>query len=713
MHNFLPELIRFNVPFIIVLVLVSLAALAAWWLYRRVAPPLTKASQYVLLILRATILFLVLLLFFTPRFIITFQVEKQPGFGIFTDNSASMAVRDNDRPRWQETIAARQQVQAMLPPSARLGHFTFNSGVEEHEADAGMDVSGFATNFSALLDAIRKENFDKVIIISDGNHTEGSYPLTDRWPSMTTLYTVGIGNIETGIDVSIDNVRYPALNYVNKKSDIEVQISSRGLPKNERLQMRLFLDKRLITAQFVELEAGSYQHSVFFEYIPGRTGLNRLRVEIDSLGGEKNWDNNSYTFVQNILKSKIKVGLISGLPSYDSKFLNLLLSRNEDVELFTFTETPRQRAFEGSDNRHIDSLEVIILCGFPGPYSQQNQINRLMNVLKTGNSSTMIFLTRHTDINKLQAFRDYLPFESVIRNRDALPVAVSNPAEMSVNPILFLFDRQEILRRYWGKLPPVDVYFSVSRPKANSRILLNAAGDSETIPLLTLADNPLQRMVLFNGEGFWKWYFLLQNDAEIVDGYAILLNHLVRWGSDQSKIKAVALESRQTTTTPGSEINIRAALFDANYQPLKDGQLVVQALWNDQEFTLPVIPDSAGNFQINFLPPGEGKFVITARGFKDGIEIGSDRLEIEVIPTDKEFIRVSQNRDFLNRLAVMSNGRYVDAADLDTLRQFLAVESELTFLERIFDIWYKPFLLILILLLITMEWILRKRYNLV
>jgi len=325
----------------------------------------------------------------------------------------------------------------------------------------------------------------------------------------------------------------------------------------------------------------------------------------------------------------------------------------------------------------------------------------------------MIFLTKHTDINKLQAFRDYLPFESVIRNRNALPVTVANPAEMSVNPILFLFDRQETLRRYWTKLPPVDVYFSLSRPKANSSVLLSDAGDSKTIPLLTLADKPRQRMVLFNGEGFWKWYFLLQNEDALLDGYAVLLNHLVRWGSDQSKIKTVALESRQTTTTPGNEINIRATLFDANYQPLKDGQLVVQALWNDQEFTLPVIPDSAGNFQINFLPPGEGKFVITARGFKDGIEMGSDRLEIEVIPTDKEFIRVSQNRDFLNRLALMGNGLYVDVADLDTLSQFLNVESELTFLERIFDIWYKPFLLIFILLLITMEWILRKRYNLV
>lgn len=713
MQQLFPELIRFNVPFIIILVLVFLASVASWWLYRRLNPPLARGSQYMLLSLRAMILFLVLLLFFSPRFIITFQSEKRPYLGIFTDNSASMAVRDNDRPRWQETMAVRQQFQEMLPSSARIRHFTFNSSVNEHKANAELEVSEYATNFTVLLETIRKENFDKVIIISDGNHTEGSYPLTDRWPSMTNLYTVGIGNIETGIDVSIDNVRYESLNYVKKKSDIEVQISSRGLPKKERLQMRLFLDKRLINAQFVELEAGSYQYRVFFEYTPERIGLHRLRVEIDSLAGEKNWENNSYTFVQNILKSKIKVGLISGLPSYDSKFLNFLLSRNEDIELLTFTETPRQRAFDGSDDRHIDSLEVVILCGYPGSFSQPDQMNRLVNVLKTGNSSALIFLTKHTDISKLQTFRDYLPFERVVRNRDVLAVAVSNPAEMSVNPILFLFDRQENLRRYWNKLPPVDVHFSLSQPKTNTRTLLSAAGDSEPIPLLALADKPRQRMVLFNGEGFWKWYFLLQNEEELVDGYAILLNHLVRWGSDQSKIKPVALESRQATTTPGNEITIRATLFDANYQPLKDGQLVVQALWNEQEFTLQALPDSAGNFQINFLPPGEGKFVITARGFKDGIEIGSDRLEIEVIPTDKEFIRVSQNRDFLNRLAVMSNGLYVDAADLDSLRRFLSLEPEPMFLERIFDIWYKPFLLILILVLITMEWILRKRNNLV
>jgi hypothetical protein len=141
--------------------------------------------------------------------------------------------------------------------------------------------------------------------------------------------------------------------------------------------------------------------------------------------------------------------------------------------------------------------------------------------------------------------------------------------------------------------------------------------------------------------------------------------------------------------------------------------VTLEAEWEEQRFQLDVRSDSAGNYSAEFWPPGTGSFTIEGRGSRNGMLFGSDQLKIEVIPFDNEFVRLGQDTDFLIRLANRYNGTHVNHDNINPLVEAVSDKSRFVTEEQEIEIWYRPAMLFLILILITLEWIIRKRSGLV
>lgn len=712
MQELIPQWIRLNIPFIVILLIAGLSVFGAVWLYRRTTPELTANSKYLLGGIRALILFLVLFLFFTPRLNVSFQTEKEPYIGLFIDNSKSMSYEENGQSRWNTTIQTLEHILSMMPENARVKRFKFNRKVEPI-LDDSVAVSAFTTNFEEVIKEIKKENFDKAFVISDGNHNEGTYPISEEWASPTQIYSIGIGYLGKMVDLSINNVVFDPVVYLNKENRIELQIESANVTEKRVLQARLYAENQLIASRKFETATGNFQQSLFFKYSPAKTGLQKLRLEIDKIEGENNTNNNRYIIVQNVLPSRIRVGIMASVPSFETKFLKLVVSQVQEMEAYHYIEMSNGQFYETPDVSFLDSLDALILCGYPGLNTTTNNLNKVKLLLEKQQVSLLLFLNKQTALNKLEQLLKFLPFQQLLQKNHVNQVMIENPLAQSIDPILYLFSGHELNNRFWAKLPPLELFFRTAQMKPNTNTLISGRLAKESFPIIQLHESQTSRSVVFNGQGFWKWHFLLQDSKELMTGYSTLLHHLLRWSTDRSKFKAVKLETHQPVANMGDEIQINGYLYDANFKPIRNGELAVQALWNNQEFTLEAINDSSGKYIIEFMPPGEGKYIIYGRGFRDGIELGRDRLELEVISTEKEFVHLEQNVDFLSRLAAMGRGIYVDATNIDSLRSALQIKQEIIVQDRLYELWYKPVLLFLILGLLTMEWIIRKRMGLV
>ena len=84
-----------------------------------------------------------------------------------------------------------------------------------------------------------------------------------------------------------------------------------------------------------------------------------------------------------------------------------------------------------------------------------------------------------------------------------------------------------------------------------------------------------------------------------------------------------------------------------------------------------------------------------------------------VIPVNKELIHLNPDTLFLKKLAEFNQGEMIPLDSLYHLTDIFQGQKQYFHQEKEIEIWYKVGLLILILILITLEWSLRKKWNLI
>lgn len=418
-------------------------------------------------------------------------------------------------------------------------------------------------------------------------------------------------------------------------------------------------------------------------------------------------------FVQDVLKSKLRIGIFAGSAGYESKFIKLLLDRLINVETYLFVEDNTGDYIQSPNLQFIDSLDIIIFQDYPGRFTRASSIERLSSTMRKNQPAFIVFIGENTSLNSLDLFSDYLPFISAPDRMSPIAITVGEGSVDLSNPLTNVFPEPAKNSLFWNKIPPVMLSAYTSKLKPKAKIPITGSGDQSGYNILTTFDEPPVKSAVLNGSGFWKWHFLIQDREDIKEGYKNFLSHLIRWASNKKKIKPVNLEISGTEFYLGKRIDITGHLYSPEYRPITDGSLTLKIEWEKQNFTIETENDSSGNYTAHFMPPGEGRYRITGNGYLNGVELGSDMTEIELIPFEKEYLKTGQNSDFLRKLSKMGNGIYAPAERVDSLLSIIDTAPKTVKNDREIDLWYKPFILFLIIGIIVLEWLLRKKYSLV
>ncbi len=705
----MPELVQLNVPFIFVLLIAVAAAVTGTVLYRRTTPEINKRARYILGFLRAAAVFILILLFFAPQLSLTYIKSKLPRTAVLVDNSASMAIRENDGNRWQQARSVINRMKLIMPEDMETDWFAFNTNVERSAVDT-VEPGERGTDFNAVLRFLSNEGYRQACIISDGNQTIAGYPLRKSHTLDMPVYTVGIGNRGGKSDLYIADVQFDAVTYQNQVQQIEVQIGSSKLSKQQNTMLHLKKDGKTLFSKAVLLQPGSGEQSVTFDHKHETTGLHRLSVSIDAVDEESNTRNNSRTIVQEVLKNRLRIGVFAGQLDYDSKFIRFLLRRYENVEVYRFVEKPSGQFYGSADEAMIDSLDVLVLVNHPGRFTRSATITRLNHMLQTRQPGVMVVNPNITGLQRLERMDTVLPvnLRQPAQNDLELQSYRTNPA--TVHPVVNLFDSRELQEQFWEQLPPVITNKPNADLKPDARTLVSAENGS--VPLIVSYEERNHKSIWFNGRAFWRWHFLMQNQMTLNEGYGRLLQNAARWLGNKTQLKPVILHSENNVYRLGNTITINGHLYDSDFSAIPDGQIQLQVRNREQSFQVEMRGDSAGHYKAEFIPPSAGKLVINGKGLYNGQTIGSDRLELQVVPYERELLQTAQNQTFLRSLAGQYGGFYVSPAGLDSLQPALNLQPERIREKATIEIWNTPILLILFLAIIIAEWIIRKRYGL-
>ena len=694
----MPEYISLNIPFIFILLIIVLALIISYYFYKKTVPEIKNPIRYLLLVLRAIVFTLLFLLLFSPKLSLTFMKNIMPKTAVYIDNSASMSSEG----RIDKVKALLEALKPSLNDN-NIDFYAFNSVVSPLNKDS-LRAEGYETNFNAVFKNAKENKYSKILIISDGNNTESE---NFSNPSIPVI-TLGVGKISGSTDIYIADVKYNAIARLKKKETIEVVIGNKNSQISKKINVKLFNGKKLLKNKIVQHITAGTEQSIYFNYTPLKTGLSRFTVVMDTLTDEENVKNNKRTFVQKIISKNRSIGLFVGIPDYDSKFMSLLLSRIDEFDVYKYIDKIN---YGNASEQALDSLDVLIFSNFPGPFTRTQTLNKLNNIITRKHPGVIIKQGENTDYKKLRIFDKLLPFKSTPKKIPTTEYSVLN----STDPLLILYTESFLNNKFWQKLPPVNLQYLLRDFKPGAKNILYGLNGITKSPLISTYKKGRFRSVYFNGDGYWRWYFTLTQYADIESGYQKLLTNLVYWASNAAKLQRITLdtENGKRVFRLGEKIRLNINLYDADFEPITNGNIELGVIWNKQTFNVDVVNDSSGIYRAEFYPPGDGKYRLTTRGFSGGVEVGSAKLSLEVIPVEKEFLSASQNAAFLKTLAENSGGIYFNLpVNPDTLQKVMSVQSFTKINEKNIELWYKPIIVILIILIITLEWIIRRKYRL-
>jgi uncharacterized membrane protein len=672
--------------------------------------------------------------------------EKEVKVHIYTVDSSTRPVASMEQSR--DAAEARDTLDKLVPngESSRLGE-----GVEN------------------VLKAYQGTTLAGIIMFTDGVTTAGDdLPRAGREASRAgvPLYLVGMGDAWETPDVLLMDMQVEDTVTVGDRLVFDARLLSRGQVPTEPLPVVLYekIKGQLVERARVSVTPNSHGTPVpvTLAHTPHEAGEKVFVLAAASVAGETDLANNKLERTVLVTDAKrIRVLYIEGYPRYDYRFVKVLLERESErsaggkgVEIQVvlldaarrWAETDRS-AFRGEVTNHEfptgkDLLEYdVIILGDIQPKQLPRTTRTLQEIadfvrVKGGG---LLFLSGEHGTPRAFAetpLAEVLPVttDDPVRNADEGTTEPFQPriTELGRQHPLFRFspDPGESAK-IWNRLPPLCWHARGYRAKPNTSVLAvhptrpAEGGKPGELQPLVIQSHVGAGPVLFLGfDDTWRWRF--RTNEEHFDRFWIQVVRVL----SRSRTRRVELKISPKTDFRKDEQMTVTVRFPAESPAPPAGQPVRVTLsrmpltrpdgtpgpgpTETLTLTLGRLPGPGAVFTttLNRTPEGEYRFTLTDPEPQAGTS--APTAVARVLPPWNERDRVELNKSDLAAAAALSSGCFYTLATADN------VFEDLKNLQRVplnqpcppVEIWNDPALYLLILSLLTAEWLLRKRERL-
>jgi hypothetical protein len=166
---------------------------------------------------------------------------------------------------------------------------------------------------------------------------------------------------------------------------------------------------------------------------------------------------------------------------------------------------------------------------------------------------------------------------------------------------------------------------------------------------------------------------------------------------------------------PGDMIAIAIDVRDAAFAPASDATVeatITMPGGATRPMTVRREGTPAGSFAAIMGVDRPGLYRVHAEARRGATAIGAADRWFYVGGSDREFVDPRLNEGVLRRLARTSGGRYVVAAEASSVAQWLEAAVPQTGEPVARDLWHHPSAYVFLIALLSVEWVLRRRWGL-
>jgi hypothetical protein len=680
-----------------ILICLLVSFLITFFLYRRskIISELKKWQKILLYSLRFIFIFFLTFLILTPVIKNLKRTVMQPLVIFVQDNSSSLLMTKDSLFMKKEYTAEINKLLNATGEKYELFSHDFGSDFSDSLSFLFDDKQ---TNISMIADEIEKRYFNRnigaIILASDGIFNSGSNPVSKFEKFRYPVYTIALGDTNIQRDIVLAEVLYNKIAFLGNKFPVKITVDFHKL-KNAETKIQIIKDNKVLISESLKSNSDNYTGESFFEIEADKTGLQYYTISVIPVDGEFSRKNNILRIAVDVIDSRQKVLILSNSPHPDIAALKNSIATNINFQVSHFDIND----FKGKP----EDYNLIIMHQLP---SVSNVSVSVFKDIFAKKIPVLFIIGSQTDLKKFNALNIGLQInqrkqsleESLPElNNDFTVFSIDNLAELSsmATPLVTPFGDYRIK-------PGMEVLFYQKIKNINT--------DKPLIFFNRMTDH---KTGFISGEGIWKWRLQEKFITGTSERSDIMINKIIQFLALKVNKEKFIVDCKRVFSET-ENVLFRAELYNENFE-----------LYNIPEISL-VIEDYEGkNYNYSFgktsdaysldagqFPVGEysykataevnnkksyaaGKFIVTESNFEE-MNLKADHKLLALISesTGGQMFYPEDISEIINRIQENENIKAISYIEKDMI--------ELINLKWIFFV---------LLLIISLEWFLRKYYG--
>lgn len=669
--------------------------------------------------LRFLSIFLLFLLFLEP---ISNGTEKElypPIVTFLNDNTESIPTQ-TDTNFLKNTLPKKlQNIQEILEENEKSTQFfNFGTNIKKTTPQIISDYKQSGTNIYQTLEAVNdrytNQNLGALVLISDGISTEGKNPLTYLPQIQVPIFTVLLGDTSKPRDLLIEKVLHNEIVYKDNDFLINATATMKGFSE-ANTELSLYHNGKLLDSKKIHLDEENHSKDLEFKVKAGKVGLHQYTLVLKKKKGELTFINNRKTIFIRVLENKVKIRLFAGSAHPDIGALKRIFERDERFDFKTFVHKNGSALHENPKSSDFGDADLFIFHNFP-QFPNDNELLKSVNKsIEEKNTPILNIIGINNSLNNKDAFKFSGVFPKNIRQNKQ--EAQLNLKEDYLSHATYTFD--QTFANWIQNAPPLLRNSSVWDIKANTKVFGTTKIKNIPLnyPMLVFQENLGRKSITILGENIWRWRIDYFQTFKNFDNFDLWIHNLVQWlvtKQDKRKFKTYAIKPSFSGT---EKAILKAEVYDDVYKPIGGVEIKLNLqLPNGKTTDYYFNEESEANYYLELSKLAEGKYSFTAIGKKNGKTLGTDKGFFSVGKTGVEYVKLQADYELMYQMAKRSGGKFYFAKNFDSLAddilklQNLKPISELRQTSKSWHEYLFP--LILVLMLLSAEWILRKYYGL-
>ena len=658
--------------------------------YRLLLQSKIISSRIALLLIRGIILVLLIYLLIDPKIKWDKISQETPKAVLFIDTSKSIYTHEK-----LDSIQYSYSISNILDWSTenniQLDIFQFGNSINRVNDYENLIFSDDNTNFSHIMDTVKYNKFNYVFLATDGITTKGPILESLEIPDNTPIYTIGIGNKYSPPDIKIHSLIYEEQLSLKDSLHLELSVWS-NLHESANTSISIQnKDDEIVYYSPINISGEGIKD--FSIVIPPEDLSSKYNLSINPVTSEYIESNNTIDFNIDIQDKMEKILLLSGSLSTNTTFLNTVITNLDNTEVTHFFRSNKYNWQKDIQNLSIPDYNLIILDDFPIYGSDITLVEEILdqsrNVLPVlymeGPNSTFL---SHYQLSQL--------FQLTVAD-----ISGENLINLSINnDHRYNFSYMDL-----PGLPPFKRNHAWESKNNNGNSILEFNDGSLAVYQLNSFTG-----VFIPEIGISELKSGIKGDKNSITELLSMIIEIVK--TPENKI--ITLFTSKPSVDYGQSVKLELSYSSVINPELIKKDLKLFAQHDSIEYPLIINFNNEENrFYSEFTPINTGEWTVSGRiDLEEYGKIKINEVPVAVQKTHIEDKQLYQNISGLKAISELSNGKYTDIHDLYLLLSQLSFPLE-TVEEKIElsgvstnKYWW------IIILLFSIEWMIRKRKGL-